>query len=102
MNEAGFARQALWLSAGAIVWALHFTLIYGATALACARGVPAAAPIGVALATALAVALLLAITVRGWRRRDTFEGWLSAALALFALVAVVWEALPALVVEACA
>jgi hypothetical protein len=85
-----------------IVWALHFTAIYGTTALACARGVPGAAPVGVALATALAAVLLVFIIVRGVRRRAEFEGWVSAALGAFALVAVVWEALPALIVEACA
>jgi hypothetical protein len=102
LSKRGFARQALWMSAGVIVWALHFTAIYGATALACARGVPGVAPLGVALATWVAVALLLAIIARGVRRRGEFEGWLSAALGAFALVAVVWEALPALIIEACA
>ena len=97
----GFAATALRMGSGVIVWAAHFGVVYGTTALACARGVPQAAPLAVALATALAIALLLAIVARGWRRREHFESWFAASLAAFALLAVVWEALPALWVPAC-
>lgn len=98
----GFAAAALRMSSGVIVWALHFAAIYGATALACARGVPQAAPVAVGLATLLALAALLPIIVAGWRRRAQFEAWFAAGTAAFALLAVVWEALPALWVPACA
>jgi hypothetical protein len=97
----GFGTQALAMFSGVIVWALHFAVIYGATGIACARGAPQAASLAVAAATAVAVPLLLLIIVRGWRARQRFESWLAAALGGFALLGVVWETLPALLVEAC-
>lgn len=97
----GFAATALRMSSGVIVWGLHFAAIYGITGLACARGAPQAALIGVALATLFAVALLLPIVLAGWRRRARFEPCFMAALAALALLAVVWEALPALWVPTC-
>jgi hypothetical protein len=97
----GFAATALRMSSGIIVWGLHFAAIYGITGLACARAAPQAALTGVALATLAAVALLLPIVVSGWRRRAQFESCFAAAVAAFALLAVVWEALPALWVPTC-
>lgn len=97
----GFARQALSTFAAVIVWALHFALIYGATGVACARGAPHAALLAVSAATAVAVLLLMVIIVRGARASQRFESWLGAALGAFALVGVVWESLPVLLVEAC-
>lgn len=98
---SGFAAIALRMSAGIVVWALHFGAVYASTALACARGLPQAAPPAVAIATALAVVALLPIVVAGWRRRADFEPAFSASMAAFALIAVLWEALPALWVPAC-
>jgi hypothetical protein len=97
----GFAATALRMSSGVIVWALHFAAIYGVTGLACARAAPQAALIGVALATLVAVGALVPIVVSGWRRRAEFESCFTAAVAAFALLAVVWEALPALWVPTC-
>jgi hypothetical protein len=37
----------------------------------------------------------------GWRHRRTFEAWLMAALAAMALLAILWEALPVLMVPPC-
>jgi hypothetical protein len=97
----GFASTALRISSGPLVWALHFAVVYGGTALACARGVRDAVAWNVGVATAVAAMLLVAIIVREWRRRARFEGWISAAIAAFALLAVGWEALPLLFVEPC-
>lgn len=97
-----FARQLALMSGGVVVWALHFAAIYGATALACARGMVSLVPLIVGGATLLAVLLLVPMLVLGVRRRHQFEGWLGGVLAAFALVAVLWEALPVLIVEACA
>jgi hypothetical protein len=84
------------MSSGAIVWAAHFMAIYGITALACARGFPAAVPWAIGIATALALAAVIVIIV--FNARD----WLTAAVAGLALIAIVWEAIPVLVVPACA
>jgi hypothetical protein len=83
-----------------VVWALHFTLIYGFTALACARGFGAAAPWAVGAATA--VAAVLAVALIGANLSAEFTRWMTAALAAAALVAIIWEGIPALMVPACA
>ncbi len=101
MRTVGFAATALGLSAGIAVWALHFAAIYGVTAVACARGLPQVVAPAVAWATFAATAALAVIIVRGYRRRRRFEQWLSAALGSLALVAVLWEALPVVVVPPC-
>jgi hypothetical protein len=93
--------QILRISSGAIVWALHFAAIYGITALACARGVPATVPWVIGIATALAVAVAAACVVLGMRAAG-FAGWLTAAVAGLALIAIVWEAVPVFAVPACA
>jgi hypothetical protein len=101
MSTQRFAATALGMSAGIIVWGVHFAAIYGVTAVACARGLPQLVAPAVGWSTAAAVAALAVILVRGWRRRHVFEQWLGAALAALALVAVVWEAIPVLVVPPC-
>lgn len=97
----GFAAAALRMGAAAVVWGLHFGAVYGGTALACARGVPQAAPVVVAIATVCAMVALLWVVRAGWRERAAFEPLFSASLAGFALLAVLWEAAPALWVPAC-
>lgn len=92
---------ALWMSSGVIVWALHFGALYGLTALACARGWQSLVVPSIALATALAAILALLIVVAGWRRRARFESWMTAGIAALALVAIVWEAIPVLIVPIC-
>ena len=94
-------RQLLFMSSGVVIWALHFGAIYGLTGLACARGWPEAVTPGVALATVVAALLALAVLVAGWRRRVQFESWMTAGIAALALVAIVWEALPVLIVPIC-
>lgn len=87
---------ALRMSSGVIVWAVHFTVVYGFTALACARGFGGAAPGVVAAATALAAVLALVIIVKNLDAE--FTRWLTAAIAGAALVAILWEGLSALLV----
>jgi hypothetical protein len=86
------------MSAGAIVWAAHFMLIYGLTGLACARGLPGIVPWAIAVATALAVAAAVALLLV---RSADFAGRVASGVAGLALVAIVWEALPALALPAC-
>jgi hypothetical protein len=91
---------ALRVSLGIVVWALHFAAIYGFTALACARGFGASAPWVVGAATAVAAAAAIAVIVT--HLSPEFTRWMTAAVAGLALVAIVWEGLPALMVPACA
>lgn len=93
--------RALWIASGAIVWALHFTAVYGFTALACARGFPRAVPSVIGAATLAAAALTIAIIAIAYSKRTDFVDGVAAGVAAFALLAIVWEGLPVLVVPAC-
>ena len=84
------------MSSGVIVWALHFTAIYGFTALACARGFGASAPLVVGAATLVAAAAAIFIIIRNFS--SEFSRWVSAAVAGAALVAILWEGLSAFMV----
>jgi hypothetical protein len=101
MTTVRFVAATLWVWVVVVVWALHFAAIYGTTALACARGAPELVAPAIAWLTAAAAAALAMVLARAWRRRRVFDQWLAAALAAIALVAVVWEAVPALVVQPC-
>jgi hypothetical protein len=90
------------LASPVLVWGVHFAVVYGSTALACARSFPRAVPWTIGLATLAAGAFMIVTIAREWPRRADFEAWLALALAAMALVAVVWEALPVLLVPACA
>jgi hypothetical protein len=90
------------IGAGAIVWAAHFAVLYGATALACARDLPRVAPWVVGSATAAGVAVAVVIAVRSYRRRNDFAHWMTAAVAAVAILAMLWEALAGLVSRSCA
>jgi hypothetical protein len=91
--------RALWISAGVVVWALHFTIVYGFTALACARGFGGAAPWTVGAATLVAAALAVALIVTNLG--SEFTRWMTAALAAAALLAILWEGLSAFMVPTC-
>jgi hypothetical protein len=96
-----FAATALRISAGVIIWALHFAAIYGASGLFCARGFPELVAPTIAAFTAIAVVAALAVIAAGWRRRAEFEPWLSASVAGFGLVAILYEGLAVLLVPIC-
>jgi membrane associated rhomboid family serine protease len=93
--------KALAIGSGIVVWAAHFTLLYGFAALACARGFAQALPWVAGAAGALAAALAAAIVVVNLRRDDRFEAWLGASVAALALLAIVWETLPVFMLGAC-
>lgn len=97
-----FASATLRIASGPLAWILHFATIYGTTALACARGTPQVVPWAIGLATLAAVAACVAIIAVQWPRRAGFESWLAASLAGLALVAIVLQAFPVLVVPICA
>ena len=93
--------HALWLAAGPFVWALHFTVLYGVTALACARGVPTLIPWSIAIATIGATAALLVLVNYARRARDDFIRWTSSALAGLGLLGIAFESVTVLLVPAC-
>lgn len=104
------APAALQISAGGIVWAMHFGIVYGYTGLACARRFDPSGATWVALvpwvigaATLLAVAatvVLIAPALRAEGRVD-FSRWMGAWVAALALVAIVLEGVAVLWVPVC-
>lgn len=98
----GVVARSAWVTSGIVIWAAHFMAIYAFTALACARGFADLVPSAIAGAGVVAGAALVAIIVRGWMGRAHFEYWLSGAIALLALIAVVYATIPAWAVPTCA
>jgi heme/copper-type cytochrome/quinol oxidase subunit 1 len=111
------AFSVLAIAAGFALWAVHFTLIYAINAFACERGYEAArllglpwVPVMVVVATLL-VLLPLALLLRGafgsLRRSEggeaepDFSRWFTAAAAGYAILAVLFQAAPSLVLPAC-
>ena len=97
-----FASSVFWISAGPAIWAAHFLAIYGVTTIACAQRMPAAVPWIVAAATLIAGSIALVVLVKCLRQRSEFVRWIGAGNAGLALVAILWESLPALTVPPCA
>ena len=95
-------RTAFLVFAGPLAWAAHFATIYGFTGVACARGLAGAVPWAIAAATLVAGAACGFVILHSLRRREHFEHGLGAGLAAAALLAIVWEALPVLMVRPCA
>ena len=96
---------------GAFVWALHFMAAYGFTALACERGFASVQWLGIGVVTwALGAATVIALGVTSviivaatWRApRIGFTEWITAGIAALASIAILWEALPAIMVPGCA
>jgi hypothetical protein len=94
--------NALWIPSGIVVWALHFGALYGFTALACARDFAGAVPWFAGAATLAAIVAAGLILARGLRRRGDFAGWMTLAVAAFALAAILFQAIPLFIVPACA
>jgi hypothetical protein len=110
-------RASVDLLGGLTAWGAQFTLVYGAVAVACGRGLGASRVLGVPgdlaavlLATVLALGVTLALMLReALRLLEARHEWPSArfadatALALnaLALVAILFTAAPALVLPGC-
>ena len=97
--------------AGAVIWAVHFTVIYGLTSVACARGLDArVVPLTVVVATGVAALAAGAVMVRALRpvapagneAPADFIRWITAAVAGLALAAILLEAVTVAFVPACA
>jgi hypothetical protein len=118
-DSAPFPATTLRLLASLLIWAAHLGVIYAATALVCARGGIGmsllgigilAWIIGVATLAALAAVLWLSgAAIRSVRRAahprgstPWFLDWVAATMAALAAVAILWQALPILIVRPCA
>ncbi len=99
----------LWV--GPLVWAAHFLAIYGFTALACARNAGVSVVVWFILAVTLFAGAVLGVTI-GLALRDgrfspsltglaEFLHGLTITIASLVMLALVWEALPALFIPVC-
>lgn len=114
---SGFLSKSLFALAGLLIWSLHFGAIYVFQALACARGFAGREIAGIGIVTVFIAAVTLlallssaAVLVAGWRTaagtaelsdHDEFLRRLAMLIAGLAIVAIVWEALPILMMPAC-
>lgn len=104
-----FARTALYLTGGLLIWAVNFLITYTFAALVCARATAAAAPVGVrsvSIATLISCAVALLANAgliwhalsryqarvrdgNGWRTDDFIDS-VAGAVAVLSMVAVAW------------
>jgi len=93
-----------------LVWLLHFAFCYGLAAAQCAPATlrpdgPDRTLLGSATVLALAACALLAWRARGLLRHPNDAGlleWAAFVSAWLALIGVVWNAVPVLLVAGCA
>jgi len=121
MAEQRFGSKTFLIFGGLLIWAAHFMFVYSTNAVVCARNLDditilgaELAPFIVMLATlaALAVAcyvLYAAVAwggpLRGESRNDpgsAFIRQITIVLTLLSIVAILWTALPSLIVSPCA
>jgi hypothetical protein len=109
--------RLFWMMSGFVFWAAQFTIIYGVTAVACARGWHRVPLLGLDIVPAsIAAATLLTLGATGlvfWRafaarardaHGDPAERFVDAVtlwVCGLALVAIAYNALPALILPAC-
>jgi hypothetical protein len=105
------ARTTLFVLFGPIVWAIHFTILYGAHTIACARlAAGDAATLIVLGATAGALAPLLGAASIACRRRNTMPADavtprfcydIALVLTLLSAAGVAWAGATALIMAPC-
>lgn len=108
-----FTKSFLRLFSGPIIWALHFLFIYGFTGITCARPALRQDWLGlsltawaVILASIVAILAIVLVNIRRWRTdiepsNIIFTQWTATALAILAVVAIIWEAVPVFLIPAC-
>jgi hypothetical protein len=95
-----FTRTTLRMFSPVLIWGAHFLAIYATSGIACARGAGYAVVWVVGGASVLAVVAIIA-AYRWVAGLESFAAWMTKGLAALAFVAVVWEALTALIIPAC-
>jgi hypothetical protein len=119
-GEGAAVGKILFMSGGLLIWALHFTVIYGFTTVACVGSFATTTIFGMGV-----VPFTIAIvTVASWagvgavlwltRTRpapphdkqssdsnERFFRYISALIAILSLVAIAWNALPGFMLKPC-
>jgi hypothetical protein len=109
--------RLLWMTSGFVFWAAQFTMIYGVTSVACARGWYRISLLGldivrasVAAATLVALAATALVFWRSFRARERsdndepsehFVETVTLWVCGFSVVAIAYNGLPALLLPAC-
>lgn len=114
MQASPFTHNFLLIFAGPLIWAVHFIAIYGFTGILCARlsarlewfGIGIVSW-GIVVATIIAIAAIGAVYLwaapkRAVQDNRAFIQWMSAALSLLSIIAILWETLPIFLIPACA
>lgn len=119
MSTARPVFGVLLSAAGLAVWAGHFTALYAVSAVACERGLAERSLLGlpwvpalVGLATLVALALLGLVLrpaladpgpawTEGGEAEPRFTRWFAGSTAILAMLAVVFQAVPALLLPGC-
>jgi hypothetical protein len=113
MSSAPFTRAFLLMCSGPIIWAVHFLIIYGFTGLACARRLQHIQWFDIGLltwviwsATLIAIAaIILLMRMRPPKNmhqdNSQFVRWLTPALSLLSIVAIIWEAITVFIIPMC-
>jgi hypothetical protein len=118
MARVRFASATLRMLSGLMIWAAHFLVIYYVfTALACARRFADLSWLGIGVVpwvigavTLAAAAVTLVVILRAMRDAwlgtsrnniSSFVPWMTTALGGLALMAILWETLPVLLVPTC-
>ncbi len=114
------ARNLWTLTFSPVVWAAHFLIAYGTTAVICAKGGdPLAARWTIAAASVVALVLIGIVALRSWRQwdfaedhahvhdrpthehRSQFLGHAGVLLSIVSAIGVIYVSLPAAFIESC-
>ena len=95
-------RAWTFLLGGLVVWAAHFFLLYGIASVFPGNPIASLLTIAATIPAVACDAILLWLAVARRRRRssDELRAWIvdtGAAGAALSLVAVIWQALPAII-----
>ena len=120
MSDSGAIGKMLFMIGGLLVWAVHFTIIYGFTTFACAKEFAVTnvlglgiIPLVIAAATLLAWAVTGAVLViamsgpipprsaRYGKTTEHFMQYTAVVIAALSLVAIAWNAIPVFIVAPC-
>lgn len=120
MADRNFVAVLIATAAGLLIWAAHFLIVYGSTALACTPGIgdgeePGSnvVPTTVGMVTAVAVFAVLSALVLARRSPDLnpvradegslqrFLRWMAGAIAALSLVAITLEGVTVIFVPPC-
>lgn len=120
MSDGSSIGKMLFMTGGLLVWAVHFTIIYGFTTVACTKDFAITnilgfgiVPLAIGAATLVALATTGAVLIaaisgpipprsaRYGEITEHFMQYTTVVIAALSLIAITWNALPAIIVSPC-